>query len=268
MFYFLEINQVFISLFGSILIALILGTVGTMVINNKLAFFSDALGHCTFTGIAIGHFIGIKNYQISAVLFAVMFAFLVSYLVEKEKSSADTVISVFSSVGLSLGIFILTLNSNLSNYSDFFIGDILSINSKQILGLLTLLFAVSLFWFFMFNKFLISSLNKDLATSKLINFGFYRTVFIIMISIVVSIAIRWVGILLINSLLTLPAAAARNVSRSMHQYMVFSAFFSVISGIFGFAVAYLFGSSSTPVIVLCSSFIYIISHFLNKKSTS
>ena len=261
---FLE-YQIITSFIGCLLIAILLGTVGTMVINNKLAFFSDALGHCTFTGIALGHFIGIKNYQISTILFAVLFAILISYLVEKEKSSADTIISIFSSVGLSLGIFILTLNKNLSSYSEFFFGDILSIKKNEILGITFLIFVIFLFWFFLFNNFLISSLNKDLATSKLINFRFYNTLFMVIISILVAITIKWVGILLINSLLTLPAAAARNVAKSMKQYMIFSIFFSILSGILGFTISYFLGSSGTPVIVLFSSLIYLISHFLSKK---
>ena len=262
---FLEFDQIITSFIGCILIAILLGITGTMVINNKLAFFSDALGHCIFTGIALGNFIGIKNYQISTLLFAIIFATLISYLVEKEKSSADTVISVFSSVGLSLGIFILSLNKNLSNYSDFFVGDILSISKNEIFGILFFIFLIFLFWIFMFNKFLISSLNKDLATSKLINFKFYQTLFMIIISVIVSIAIKWIGILLINSLLTLPAAAARNISKSMKQYIIFSLFFSVTSGILGFAISYFLGSSITPVIVLFSSLIYLISHIINKK---
>ena len=260
MFYFLE-HQIVVSFIGCILVAVLLGTVGTMVINNKLAFFSDALGHCTFTGIALGHFIGIKHYQISTILFAI----LIAHLVEKEKSSADTIISIFSSAGLSLGIFILTLNKNLSSYSEFFFGDILSIKKNEILGLLFLILVVFLFWIFLFNNFLISSLNKDLATSKLINFKFYRTLFMVMISILVSVTIKWVGILLINSLLTLPAAAARNISKSMQQYMVFSIFFSILSGVLGFTISYFLENSGTPVIVLFSSLIYLISHFMKKK---
>ena len=117
----------------------------------------------------------------------------------------------------------------------------------------------------MFNKFLISSLNKDLATSKLINFRFYKIIFMIIISIIVSVAIKWVGILLINSLLTLPAAAAKNISKSMKQYMIFSLFFSIVSGVLGFAISYFLGSSSAPVIVLFSSIIYVFSHLLAKN---
>lgn len=258
-------EQILISLFGGILVSIVLGLSGTMVVHNKIAFFSDALGHCTFTGVALGHLLGIKNYEFSILLFSILFSFLISNLIEKSKSSADTVISVFSSAGLSLGIFILTLNSSLSNYSDFFVGDILSITKKDILGIFGLLVFVILFWIFMFNKFLISSLNKDLAVSKLINYKFYRTSFIVLIAIVISFAIRWVGILLINSLLTLPAAASKNISKSMKQYLFLSILFSILSGFFGFIISYFAGSSSAPVIVLFATLLYFISHMINKK---
>lgn len=259
-------EQILISLFGGILVSLVLGLSGTMVVHNKIAFFSDALGHCTFTGLALGHLLGIKNYGFSILLFAILFSLLISNLIEKSKSSADTVISVFSSAGLSLGIFFLTLNGGLSNYSDFFVGDILSITNNDIFGILGLLIFVVLFWVFMFNKFLISSLNKDLAVSKLINYKFYRTSFMILIAIVISFAIRWVGILLINSLLTLPAAASKNISKSMKQYLLLSIVFSIASGFLGFIISCFIGSSSAPTIVLFATFLYVISHVIIKEN--
>ena len=190
---------------------------------------------------------------------------LISYLIEKEKSSIDTIISIFSSAGLSLGLCILTLSKGMSGYQNFFVGDILSVNQNEIFGLIILLFIVCLFWVFMFNKFVISSLSKDLAVSKLINFKLYRSVFMVLISIVISFAVKWVGILLINSLLTLPAAAARNMSKSMKQYLFFSVIFAVISGIFGFLLSYLLGSSSAPIIVLVSTVLYIASYLIKIK---
>ncbi len=259
-------EQIFLSLSGGVLISIVLAIVGTMVVHNKLAFFSDALGHCTFTGIALGHFLGLRNYEISNLLFAILFSIIISYLIEKSKSSADTVISVFSSAGLSLGVFILTLSNGISRYSDFLIGDILSINKSEIIGILILLLFVILFWIFLFNKFLISSLNKDLAVSKLINYKFYRSAFMMLIAVVVSFAIKWVGILLINSLLTLPAAAAKNISKSMKQYLMLSLIFSLISGFCGFIMSYFIGSSCAPAIVLFATFIYFLSNFVNHKS--
>ena len=258
-------EQIFISLCGGILISLVLGLAGTMVVHNKIAFFSDALGHCTFTGIALGHFLGIKNYSFSTLLFSILFSILISILIEKSKSSADTVISAFSSAGLSLGIFILTLSGGLANYSDFLVGDILSITKNEIFGIVCLLIIVILFWIFMFNKFLLSSLNKDLAVSKLINYKLYRTSFMLLIAIVVSFAIRWVGILLINSLLTLPAAASKNISKSMKQYLFMSITFSFFSGLFGFMISYFAGSSSAPAIVLFATLLYILSYKISKK---
>lgn len=259
-------NQICASFIGMVLVAVLLGVVGTMVVQSKMAFFSDALGHCVFTGVAIGNVLGIQNYRISVVLFAVIFAVLISALIEKEKSSADTVISVFSSAGLASGIFVLSLNKETSSYSDFFVGDILSISQNEIIGLLVLLLAVLIFWFMMFNKFILSSLNKDLASSKLVNFKFYKMTFTIMLSIVVSIAVRWVGILLINSLLILPAAASRNFAKNMRQYIFFSILFSIFSGVLGFTLSYIFGGASTPLIVILATLCYLISHFVSNDS--
>ena len=259
-------NQICASFVGMVLVAVLLGLVGTMVVQSKMAFFSDALGHCVFTGVAIGNVLGIQNYRISVVLFAVIFAVLISLLIEKEKSSADTVISVFSSAGLASGIFVLSLNKETSSYSDFFVGDILSISQNEIIGLLVLLLAVLIFWFMMFNKFILSSLNKDLASSKLVNFKFYKMLFTIMLSIVVSIAVRWVGILLINSLLILPAATSRNFAKNIRQYIFFSILFSIFSGVFGFTLSYIFGGASTPLIVILATICYLISHFVSNDN--
>ena len=258
-------EQLFISLIAGILISFILGLSGTMVVHSGVSFFSDALGHCTFTGIALGQLIGIKNYEISSILFAVLFSLIISYLIEKEKSSADTIISIFSSAGLSLGIFILSFCGGISDYSDFLIGDIFSVTKTEILGILLLLIFVVLFWIVFFNKFLISSLNKDLAVIKLVNFKFYKAIFMLVIAVVVSVAIRWVGILLINSLLTLPSVAARNISKSMKQYVMISSVFSIISGVFGFVISYFAGSSSAPSIVLFASVLYIVSHLISMR---
>ena len=258
-------EQLFISLIAGILISFILGLSGTMVVHSGVSFFSDALGHCTFTGIALGQLIGIKNYEISSILFAVLFSLIISYLIEKEKSSADTIISIFSSAGLSLGIFILSFCGGISDYSELVIGDIFSVTKTEILGILLLLIFVVLFWIVFFNKFLISSLNKDLAVIKLVNFKFYKAIFMLVIAVVVSVAIRWVGILLINSLLTLPSVAARNISKSMKQYVMISSVFSIISGVFGFVISYFAGSSSAPSIVLFASVLYIVSHLISMR---
>lgn len=248
-----------------ILLSVLLGIIGTMVVHNKMSFFSDAIGHCTFTGVAIGSMIGIKNYEISSFLFSLLLSFLISYVIESEKSSSDTIIGVFSSIGLSLGIVIFVINGGFSKYSDFLVGDILSIQKNEIIFLSILLVVSLLFWIFLFNNFLISSMSKDLAVSKRINFKMYRMLFILLLSSVVSLAIRWVGILIINSLLTLPAASARNISKGMKNYHFLTISFSLISGILGMILSLNLKTPVGPTIVMICAAIFTLTFVFNNK---
>ena len=248
-----------------ILIAPLFGLVGTMIVNNKMSFFSDALGHCALTGIAIGVMLGIGNYATSMLGFALIFALGISSIIDSGVSSSDTVIGVFSSAGIAHGIVILSLRGGFSKYSGYLIGDILSITKNEIILLAFVLAATILIWFLSFNKLLLASLNTDMAKSKRINVKFYKNLFMILIAMIVTISLKWVGMLIINSLLVLPAASARNVVKTMKSYHVVSILFSMFSGITGLILSYYMGTSAGATIVLVSSVIFFVTFFINKS---
>lgn len=245
-----------------LLITPLLGLTGTIIVNNKMSFFSDALGHSALTGIAIGVLIGINNYIVSMLGFAIIFALCISAIINSSGSSSDTIIGVFSSVGMALGIVILSINGGFSKYSNYLIGDILSIKSSEIFNLFIVLIFVILIWAFSFNGLMISSVNSDLAYSKGVNVKFYKNLFSILIAVIVTVSIKWVGILIINSLLVLPAAAARNISKSIKSYHLYSVLFSMISGISGLIISYYVGTSAGGTIVLVSALLFFITFFI------
>lgn len=245
-----------------LLITPLFGLTGTMIVNNKMSFFSDALGHSALTGIAIGVLIGINNYIVSMLGFAIIFALCISAIINSSGSSSDTIIGVFSSVGMALGIVILSINGGFSKYSNYLIGDILSIKSSEIFNLFIVLIFVILIWAFSFNGLMISSANSDLAYSKGVNVKFYKNLFSILIAVIVTVSIKWVGILIINSLLVLPAAAARNISKSIKSYHLYSVLFSMISGISGLIISYYVGTSAGGTIVLVSALLFFITFFI------
>lgn len=245
-----------------LLITPLFGLTGTMIVNNKMSFFSDALGHSALTGIAIGVLIGINNYIVSMLGFAIIFALCISAIINSSGSSSDTIIGVFSSVGMALGIVILSINGGFSKYSNYLIGDILSIRSNEIFNLFIVLIFVILIWAFSFNGLMISSVNSDLAYSKGVNVKFYKNLFSILIAVIVTVSIKWVGILIINSLLVLPAAAARNISKSIKSYHLYSVLFSMISGISGLIISYYVGTSAGGTIVLVSALLFFITFFI------
>lgn len=247
-----------------LLISPLFGLVGTMIVHNKMSFFSDALGHCALTGVAIGIMLGVDNYAVSVLAFALIFAIGISSIIESGISSSDTIIGVFSASGIALGIVILSANGGFAKYSGYLIGDILSISKNEIFYLFIALIIVVLIWILSFNKLVIASLNSDMAKSKQINVKFYKNIFTILIAFIVTISLKWVGMLIINSLLVLPAASAKNIAHNMKNYHIFSVLFSVISGISGLIISFYMGTSAGATIVLISAIIFFTTFFINR----
>lgn len=252
------------ALIAIILVSPIFAILGTMIVNNKMAFFSDALGHSALTGIAIGMVLGISNMNISMIFFAVIFALLLNLVKNKTSYGADTIISVFSSIAIALGLAMLAQSGNFNKYSSYLVGDILSISETEILYLFLAFIAVALFWYFTFNKLNVTSINTTLAKSRGVNTKLIDNIFVVLIAVIVMISIRWIGILLINSLLILPAASSRNIAKNMRTYHLFSILFSLFSGISGLILSYYWNIPTGPMIVLISGIIYFVTFGVRK----
>ena len=247
-----------------ILVSPIFAIIGTMIVNKKMAFFSDALGHSALTGIAIGMLLGMTNINISMIIFAVIFALLLNFIKSKTTYGADTIISVFSSIAIALGLAILAQSESFNKYSSYLVGDILSISESEILYLFVAFILTFIFWFYLFNKINAVSLNSTLAKSKGINVKAMENIFAILIAVMVMISIRWVGILLINSLIILPSASSRNISMNMRTYHLFAIIFALFSGISGLIISYYTNIPTGPMIVIISGIIYFITFGIKK----
>ena len=252
------------ALIAIFLVSPIFAVLGTMIVNNKMAFFSDALGHSALTGIAIGVVLGITNVNLSMVLFAIVFALLLNKVKNKINYSADTIISVFSSVAIAMGLALLAQKGNFAKYSSYLVGDILSITNTEILYLFIAFILVGAFWYFSFNKLNVTSVNASLARSRGINTRKIDNIFVVLIAVIVMLSIRWVGILLINSLLILPAASSRNIARNMRSYHLYSLICSLISGISGLILSFYFNIPTGPMIVMILGFIYFLTFGIRK----
>ena len=257
-FSWVEYNFMKNALLAILIITPLFGILGTMVINNKMAFFSDALGHSAFTGLAIGTIFGIKDTNLSMVLYAILFALLLNNINRKKTLSTDTVISVFSSLSMAIGLMILSRGGKFSNYSSLLIGDILSITMGEI-GLLCIVFVVTIiYWFLCFNKLNSVGVNISLARSKNIKTNIIEDSFSVLIAIIVMLSIKWVGILLINALLILPAAAGKNIASNMREYHLFSVLIAAFSGLMGLILSYYLGTATGPTVVIIAAIMFFI----------
>ena len=248
-----------------LLIAPLFGLMSTMIVTGKMSFFSDALGHSAFTGIAIGCICGIAAPTWVAVIFAVVFALLFAFVRNRSNQAADTLIGVFSSTAVALGIFIATLGGgSFTKYNKYLIGDVLSVTPGQIGILALVLVCVLVFWVICSNRLILTAIHPQVASSRGINTKLTYTVFTVAIAVVVTLAVSWVGLLILNSLLVLPGASARNISKNLRQYHVFSLVFALAAGIAGLCVSYYLGTSAGASISLILAIIFAISFCLRK----
>ena len=253
------------ALLAILLITPLFGMLGTMAVDNRMAFFSDALGHSALTGIAIGVVLGIGNQMVSMLVFGILWAVLITFVKHNSKMSADTIISVFSSTSIALGLVILARGGAFAKYSSYLVGDVLSVTPGDLLALLVTLIATAAVWVLLFNPLLLTSVNAPLAQSRGIRAKLTEYAFTVLVAVAVMMSIRWVGVMLINSLLILPAAASRNVARNAAWYMRLSVLIALCCGVAGLVLSYYLNTSAGAAIVLCAAAVYFVTLPLRRK---
>lgn len=257
-FTFMQYDFMKNALLAMLIITPLFGILGTMIVNNRMAFFSDALGHSAFTGIAIGVLLGLTDTSISMVIFAVIFALLLNWIKRRNTVSTDTIISVFSSLGAAVGLVVLSKNGQFAKYSNLLVGDILSITAREIGFLFAIFLVTMIFWATCFNALHGMSINETLAKSKRIKTQLLDNCFAIIIALIIMLSIKWVGILIINALLILPAASSRNLASNMREYHRFSIEISLFSGILGLILSYYNNTATGPTIVIVAAAVFFL----------
>lgn len=253
------------ALLAIIIIAPLMGILGTMAVNNKMAFFSDALGHSALTGVALGVLLGIENEIISLLAFGVLMALIITRVKNKGNASSDTVISVFSSTSIALGLLVLSYGGGFSKYSAYLVGDILSVTPNEILCLFAVLFGVLNLWSLIYNKLLLISINRELAASRGVKTVLYENIFVVAVAVAVMFSIKSVGILLINSLLILPAATSRNVAKNSRSYLYMSVVISLLCGVTGLITSFYINTSAGATIVMALASVFFVTYIIKKK---
>lgn len=245
--------------FLAVLIACpLFGILGTSVVSNKMSFFSDAIGHSALTGIALGVILGIRNITVSMLIFSWLLGFLIISVKIKGKSSADTIIGVFSSTSVALGIVLLSLGGNFKRYQKYLIGDILSIEPLEILMLVICMMILLVVYIIFYNKMILTNIHSVFAKSRGIKTFLIEQIFALLTATIVTVSIRWTGLLVINSLLVLPAAASRMISKNSRQYVSWSVLISIASGIIGLSLSFYLGSASGASIVLVNAIFFLL----------
>ena len=247
------------ALLAVLLLTPMLGLLGTMAVNHQMAFFSDALGHSALTGIGLGMILGLRNDLLAMLIFGVVWAIAICLIKQSGSASTDTIISVFSSTSVAAGLLILARGGQFAKYSSLLIGDILAVAPEDLLYLLLALAGTLAVWFLLYNALLTTSVDPFLARSRGIRTRLTECGFVVLVALAVMLSIRWVGVMLINALLILPAAAGRNLARTSRQHAAWSVGIALVSGIAGLTTSYYLDTSAGATIVLASAVFYAVS---------
>ena len=242
-----------------LLLTPLLGLLGTMAVNHQMAFFSDALGHSALTGIGLGIILGLRNDLVAMLVFGIIWAILICVIKQSGSASADTVISVFSSTSVAAGLLILARGGKFAKYSSLLIGDILAVTPGDLFWLMLALVGALVLWALLYNSLLLTSVDSFLARSRGVRTRLVECAFVVMVAVAVMLSIRWVGVMLINALLILPAAAGRNLARSARQHAAWSVVLALFSGLAGLTLSYYLDTSAGASIVLVSALCYAVS---------
>jgi zinc transport system permease protein len=232
------------------LVAIICGAVGSLIVANRMAFFSDALAHCSFAGAAFGLLLGLilhasdesfKQWiMLIMIIFGIVVGLLIAFVQEKSGLPSDTVIGVFFAGAIGLGaIFMKTVGGRTYfNLENFLFGDPLMVKASEILWLIFLLVVTWAFLIGNYNTLVFASFNDSLAFSRRLRVRLSRYVFIALLGLIVNLCLQVVGALLVNALLLVPAATAGNFARNMRQLFWGAIVLGLVAGWLGLALGW------------------------------
>jgi zinc transport system permease protein len=246
------------ALLGGVLTGLMGGMLGSFTILRQLSFFSDALGHSALLGISISLLLGLNP---SAVLlpFAVVFALVVTYLLERTQLWTDALLNIIYSSSLAIAIITLSfVGQYKGGINNLLFGDILAVREVDLMFSGLLLLVCTAFIGLTMRTQMLLTLHEPLAIARGVSVSIHRTVFIVLLSLVVGISIKAIGVLLVSAFVVIPACAARLLSRTFTQYVLLSAGLGALSAVGGMVVSAALNLPSGPSIVTTQLAIFLV----------
>ena len=255
------------ALMASIGVSVIAGSLGCFVIWKRLSYFSDSISHSALLGVALGLATGL-GINFGLVVVGGLFAILIVILQQKDFWSSDAVLGIFSHISLSLGIVVLGFIGDQNiDYFSYLFGDILSITSKDIYWIFSVMIVVVCLLVFNWKKLLLLTLNEELAKAEGLNKTFYELLFMFLIALAVSVSVQIVGVLLITSLLIIPPAIARIFSNSPVTMIFSSMLVSIFAVILGLYSSIALDLATGPAIVITLGVLFFIGQFIPTKNS-
>ncbi|MBQ4566773.1 MAG: metal ABC transporter permease [Desulfovibrio sp.] len=249
------------ALLALLLLAPLAAILGVHVVNCRMAFFSDAIGHSAFAGVALGLLTGFSPLW-SMPLFGLAAGLAIMAVQQKARLAADTAIGIVFSAVVALGLVIVSRAGGANrDVQGFLYGDILTISQGEIGCLALLLILGIVFQFFAYNRLFLLAVNPVMARAHGIRGALWQYLFAGLLSLVVMFAVRGVGVLLVTALLIVPAATARNLAASAGSMFWWALLVGLVSAVVGLLLSAQpwLATSSGATIILTSCLCFALS---------
>lgn len=245
------------AVIGGVLTGLMGGMLGSFTILRQLSFFSDALGHSALLGISIGLLLGL-NPSVVLLPFAVFFALGVTYLLERTQLWTDALLNIIYSSSLAIAIIALSfVGQYKGGINNLLFGDILAVQALDLGFSGVLLIICTLFIGLTLRTQMLLTLNEPLAIARGVSVSLHRTTFIVLLSLVVGVSIKAIGVLLVSAFVVIPACAARLLSRNFSSYVLISSGLGGLSAVLGMVLSASLNLPSGPSIVTTQLMIFL-----------
>ena len=256
------------GLFAGLVVAQIAGVMGCFVVWRRMAYFGDSLAHSALLGIALGVALGISN-NLAVMFVCSVFAILLTWLQRKKILATDTLLGILAHAALSIGMVTISILDQKLDLHAYLFGDILTITNEELwwlgIGGSIVLIALILNW----SSLVLMTIHEDLAMAENVRIFASQVLLMFLMTLVVAVSIRVVGILLIASMLVIAPAAARQLARSPEGMAFIACILGSVSVIAGIYFSFQFDTPSGPSIVATLAvlfiFIFSVSNVLIKK---
>ncbi|MCE0494558.1 zinc ABC transporter permease subunit ZnuB [Vibrio salinus] len=253
------------SIFAGIGIALIAGPLGSFVVWRKMAYFGDTLAHASLMGLSLGFLLNV-NLNLALLVCCIVLAVILVGLQKQKVVATDTLLGILAHSSLSIGLISLSFLDNIRvDLMSYLFGDLLAVTPTDLMFIWLGVVVISAILIYLWKPLLSASINEELAEVEGINTDLMRIILMVMVGVVIALGMKFVGALIMTSLLIIPAAAARKLSKTPEQMALFASIIGMISVLLGLYASWQFDTPAGPSVVVCCSGFFLLSQLSRNR---
>ena len=242
---------------------IMLSILGPFAINRNMGFMADAMAHATLPIIAVGVFLGFSISELG-VPASILIAFFLGYIIKNSNVGEDTAIGIIFSSFFALGFILISILNVTINLEDLLFGQILAVSRFDVFIVTAMCITVVSLIIIFFKQLLFYSFDPIGAEVKGLNTNFLNYLFLVILSVAIVASLQTVGIILVLSMLLIPAAASKQITNTFVSSIYVSILFGVFSSVSGLYLSYFFNLPSGPTMSMVATFLFVVCFFVNQ----